>query len=840
MTDLANKDRNPFPGLRPFRPDEEYLFFGRERQVDRMIAKLATQRFLAVVGTSGSGKSSLVNCGLRPALHRGYMASAGSTWRMAQFRPGGDPIGALARALAQRGVLFDGPLEGALTAEDLVESTLRLGSRGLVLMVERADLPAGTQLLVVVDQFEELFRHRSARDAEAFVRLLLEAAAQATLPIHVVLTMRSDFLGDCAQFYGLPEAINEGQYLVPRLTREQIRAAITGPADVEGQTINPLLVTRLLNDVGDNPDQLSTLQHALNRTWAHWANEGAGQGEIDLPHYLDMGAMADALNRHAEKAYGELPDDGARRLCERVFKALTDTGTDARGVRRMTRLAALAEITGAQPAALEAVLKPFRKPSRSFLMPPDGETLGPDADIDISHESLMRLWKRLRAWADEEVQSARTFRELRDKALKKASLWRDPELGLARAWHARNQPTPAWAEMYGGDHKAAMKFLDDSRQAQDAERLEAEVERRWQSGWNYLPLALVAVPFMVAQIYLSHDSEAGKGSLFDFLMWAQSPATARQAPAQRAVLKENQAPPQDRVLPEGPLLPENKALPVNPAPPENEAVSESEALKENRGQKKSRAQLFAAAASHLVAGIPAVLGYIVIVPPIRRRFHAKAVADIQREAAAALAPPEATSAAAAVLNPLTTARAGFWRRAGASAVDWAITLPPATALLFFLDKLSEFMLHQERYVAFWLMLTLLLWVLGIGGYHVLLWSSRRQATPGMRLLGIVITDLKGRPIGPLRGSMRFLARFLSYYTLGVGFFMQPFTAQRQALHDRMAGTLVLRRPPPPAAGDYRNVAPTASTAARVALATSSRKAFRSGEGVTSGTGAARS
>src|SRR5688572_26075791 len=90
---------NPFPGLRPFLEDEEYLFFGRESQIDRIVDKLAVNRFLAVVGTSGSGKSSLVNCGLRPSLRRGLMADAGTSWRMVQFRPGADPLGAMARAL---------------------------------------------------------------------------------------------------------------------------------------------------------------------------------------------------------------------------------------------------------------------------------------------------------------------------------------------------------------------------------------------------------------------------------------------------------------------------------------------------------------------------------------------------------------------------------------------------------------------------------------------------------------------------------------------------------------------------------------------------------------------
>ena len=471
--------RNPYPGLRPFRTDEEHLFFGREHQVDRMIDKLAVQRFLAVVGTSGSGKSLLVNCGLRPALHRGHMASAGAAWRMAQFRPENDPLGKLAQALAAPGVLYDAAAiatmarKGLPTAE-LVALTLRLGSLGLVDMVAQARLPAGTQLLVVVDQFEELFRFRNsadkaantaadnaantaantaataavtatADDALAFVQLLLEAAAQTELPIHVVLTMRSDFLGDCAQFRGLPEAINEGQYLVPRLTRDEIRAAITGPAGVAEAQIGPLLLTRLLNDVGDNPDQLSILQHALNRTWFHWESAGASDA-LALAHYEAAGGMAHALDKHANKAFGELAGPAEQRLCERIFKALTDTGTDARGVRRPKRLDELARITGGTADELRRVLDIFRKPSRSFLMPPLADALGPDSVIDISHESLMRVWARLKTWADEEAQSARIYRRLRETALEH----QDKRVGFwsllfwaynVRAWTGKRQGT---------------------------------------------------------------------------------------------------------------------------------------------------------------------------------------------------------------------------------------------------------------------------------------------------------------------------------------------------------------------------------------------------------------
>jgi len=160
----ATATTNPFPGLRPFREEEEHLFFGRERQVDVMVDKLAQRRFLAVVGTSGSGKSSLVNCGPRPALHQGRMASAGTSWHMAQFRPGNHPLAAMAQALAEDGVLFRNFEERGLPLVDIIDTTLRMSKRGLIDIVEQAALAKDVNVLVVMDQFEELFRYRQLAD----------------------------------------------------------------------------------------------------------------------------------------------------------------------------------------------------------------------------------------------------------------------------------------------------------------------------------------------------------------------------------------------------------------------------------------------------------------------------------------------------------------------------------------------------------------------------------------------------------------------------------------------------------------------------------------------------
>jgi hypothetical protein len=503
---------NPFPGLRPFREEEEYLFFGRESQVDVMVDKLAARSFLAVIGTSGSGKSSLVNCGLRPALRRGVMAGAGSAWRIAQFRPGSDPIRALARALAQPRVLFREVEVGGASLGEMIEATLELSNLGVVDLFEQAQLEGQANLLLVVDQFEELFRYSlqagstpeatgTDTRAVAFVNLLLEAA-KSEHPIYVVLTMRSDFLGDCARFSGLPEAVNEGQYLVPRLTREERRAAITGPIAVGGGEISPVLLTRLVNDVGDNPDQLSILQHALNRTWAQWQRERKGGEPISLSHYEAIGTMAHALDHHAERAFAELTTERQKRICEVVFQALTDKGSDARGVRRPTDFATLCAIADASPDEVTAVLDVFRKPSRSFLMPPALETLEPASIIDISHESLMRVWKRLRDWVEREAESAAQFRRLAQNAALHArgaaGLMADPELSLMLEWQRTWQPNAAWAGRYYAGFEQAIFFLEQSRMARDAVLLLEKEEARRALERARRVAAVLGMAFVVA------------------------------------------------------------------------------------------------------------------------------------------------------------------------------------------------------------------------------------------------------------------------------------------------------------------------------------------------------
>lgn len=471
--------RNPFPGLRAFEPEEDHLFFGREKETDELRRRLRAARFLAVIGSSGSGKSSLVKSGMIPSLHAGFMAGAGSSWRVVTLRPGEDPLGNLAKALQGSAVVA--AMSGAASTKEMVLAvTLRDSSLGVAETVKHAQLPAGENVLVLVDQFEELFRFKRSRDvhhsddeAVAFVKLLLDAARQDYVPVYVALTMRSEFIGECMPFPGLPEAINRGQYLIPRMTRDDLRAAITKPVAVSGATIAPRLVVRLLNEVGDETDHLPVLQHALMRTWDAWALDHAGGEPVDVRHYEAIGTMKSALSQHAEEAYDDLKSERARAIAERLFKTITETTEEGRGVRRPTRLDRIAAVCNAAEAEVAGVVETFRQTGRAFLQPPVGVELEADSIIDISHESLMRLWTRLVGWTKEEGRStdiySRLSRSARRHEAGEESLWRNPQLQIGLRWREENRPTAAWAGDEA-DFARSMRFLNRSRRAHQLRR----------------------------------------------------------------------------------------------------------------------------------------------------------------------------------------------------------------------------------------------------------------------------------------------------------------------------------------------------------------------------------
>jgi hypothetical protein len=474
----------PYPGLRPFGGDESDIFFGREKQTDQLLARLASNRFLAVTGPSGCGKSSLVKAGMIPALKAGFMAEVGSRWRICEIRPGDKPLRRLASALACPDILRtdrDGEESVAF-----VEAKLGRGPLGLIEIVRGAEELQRGAFLVVVDQFEEIFRYReriAVDETDAFVALLLASAGQRDVPIYVVITMRSDYLGECAVFHQLPEAVSESQFLTPRLIREELEQAIVGPARVFGGQVDPKLLNRLINDFGTDPDQLPLLQHALARLWSRCTNSGM-PSLMTVKDYEAIGELAAALSNHGDEAIAELTPE-QQRVAEIMFKRLSGSENGRRDVRAPARVNEVAKIAAVHPSEVIAVAEAFRHPDRSFLAVAEGP-IRDDTLLDLSHESLIRQWRTLAGWAAAETESAEMYRRLRDWALRwaqgNADLWRGPDLASASAWRQREHPSPDWAERYGDRDQfhLAMKFLDACEEAQRAAAVAEETKRQLQ------------------------------------------------------------------------------------------------------------------------------------------------------------------------------------------------------------------------------------------------------------------------------------------------------------------------------------------------------------------------
>jgi hypothetical protein len=475
----------PYPGLRPFRREETDLFFGREDCITTMVDRLAATRFLAVLGSSGTGKSSLVRTGLIDALELGAMAQARSAWRVVDFRPGATPLKNLARRLLET----EGAETGRATSQsdvDLLRAYFARGPRSIVEWCNDGHLPENTNLLLLVDQFEELFRYRDyagREEAQAFVRLLLESARSSRFPIYVALTMRSEYLGVCALIEDLAESISSGLFLIPRMTREQCRSAIVGPAEVCDLGIDDALVNRLLNDLaafapwGDRgdvdeleylvhrADQLPLLQYCLNRMWVRARSLADGKRIVlGLPDYEAIGGFRGALDTHGNEILGTL-GGGLEPATEAVFRALTEGTTVADAVRHPMRFSELVTVCGGDEQSVRTVVDAFRASGCNFLTPEleaagtsplDGEVV-----VDISHDSLIRQWAKLSQWLENEVRAARQWRRLRDRFEDEVPM-SERELSNMLAWRDDQKPNAAWAKRYGGDFEAVNAFLDST------------------------------------------------------------------------------------------------------------------------------------------------------------------------------------------------------------------------------------------------------------------------------------------------------------------------------------------------------------------------------------------
>jgi len=461
---------NPFPGLRPFRPEESDLFFGREKESEEIINKLLTNKFVTVIGASGSGKSSLINSGIIPKLP-GIKAKKKPSWKVISLHPGNDPLMSLANAFA-KSIIVDQDFD---QSDNSVISHMEDNPDWIVSAMKNLILKPGEKVLVIIDQFEEVFGTGSDiplsiinDKAQKFAGLIENAIRQKSVEIYILISIRSDFVAECASFHGLIQLINNSSFLVPRMTRENYKSVIENQLKYAGAEIDPKLVDIILNDLGDQSDQLPVLQHLLMRMYLFWKEHNGTGRPIDQSDYSAVGTLSGAISRHADEAYNELSPDG-KDICRRLFQAITGKGSDNRGFRHPLALGRIMSIIECGQTELTEIVEKFRKPSRSFIIPHHDKPLNNDSVIDLSHESIMRLWGRLKEWIDDEAASVRMYRRLSEASTMyqqgKTTLLKNPDLQLAINWRDKQKPTLKWAERYDPAFERVMVYLRTSEKA---------------------------------------------------------------------------------------------------------------------------------------------------------------------------------------------------------------------------------------------------------------------------------------------------------------------------------------------------------------------------------------
>ncbi|MFM9986779.1 MAG: WD40 repeat domain-containing protein [Flavobacteriales bacterium] len=505
---------NPYVGLRPFNTEESLLFFGRNEQTLQLLIRLHKNRFVAVVGGSGSGKSSLLRAGLMPALRAGYLVNHSDNWLMGIMKPGDGPLSNLAVvALRMAGQ------EANETSIRLLLADIQLRGIDAILALFKSNSNISkNNCFLLVDQFEELFRF-ALRDngllrrdeATDFVNLLLALIDQTEIPFFVVVTMRSDFIGDCVQFRGLPEAMNESQYLVPRLTRSQLKVVIEGPAKLFGSKVHPSLLAYLLNEVVNMQDELPVLQHALMRIW-DYESLTDHSGELDIIDSDGVGGLDEALSRHADEALVGVTDRDKNSI-KLIFQSLTAIDDNGRKIRRPALLSELMAITGESKEKVLELIERFIDEKRSFLVVSNARN-SIDKVIDISHESLIRQWTSLGKWVEEEGNASEHYLKLATYAglyaKKQKDLLSGTELEYALAWRNTFQPSNAWAIRYDPDFLATMEYLRASEAEKEQLSL-VEQKRRWRLKvliWAVFGLvSLVAVGVGLWAISANHRAD---------------------------------------------------------------------------------------------------------------------------------------------------------------------------------------------------------------------------------------------------------------------------------------------------------------------------------------------
>jgi WD40 repeat protein/serine/threonine protein kinase len=537
---------NPYKGLRAFQEADAGDFFGRDMLTQLLLARMQEQspfgRFLAVVGPSGSGKSSVVRAGVVPAIRRGGLPGS-ENWFVVEMFPGAHPVEELAQALMR--VAVEPP-------NNLVEP-LSLDERGLLRVVDQVVPGADeTEVVLVIDQFEEVFTLVEDEAVRAhFLKSLIAAVTDPYTRIRVVVTLRADFYDRPLLYPGFSELMRQRTEVVVPLAPEELKQAIVSPAERNGLRVDPELVEAIVSDVGEQPGALPLLQYALTEVFQRRTGR-----TLTLTPYNASGGVLGALARRAEEIYVGLnatQQEAARQL----FLRLVTLGEGVEDTRRRVRRTELATMTNDQrrrangssdghpsslavgaSSALDTVIEQY---SQYRLLTLDNDPATRVPTVEVAHEALIRTWTRLRQWLDASRDDLRLQRRMTNAAAEWAASGHDRSF-LASG--ARLEQLASWAEethlalnAEERDYLAASLAERDVQRAQEELRKAHEVSLERRS--RIFLRALVGVASLAAVLGIALSIFAF-GQRREALSSASTAATARALAEQQKTVAEQQ------------------------------------------------------------------------------------------------------------------------------------------------------------------------------------------------------------------------------------------------------------------------------------------------------------
>lgn len=514
------KTTDILPGLLPFKPTQQSAFFGRTRQVYDLLSIMQSSKFVGLVGQAGSGKSSLVLAGLIPALQKGFDGVAGKQWTIAYSRVGTTPIENLAAGLAEENVLTSTGKSSLEFQQEIVRQ-IRRDHSGLLRVVSDADMGARKNLLIVLDQFEDIFQYAELSkkrhdqwdlDISLLVNNLARAVAATNAPIYVMIVLRASFLPQMYNFRSLQEYFNAGLYALPLLRQDDLQLIIREPLKLKGLQLTSEAAQFLEKGYDQNARNLPFLQLHIQRIVRKRMEEyerlqtEAEEGDVSAParteqlqpaeetitlnQVVTWGDITHGVAQDLEQFYLALPGHD-KVLMQEIFKLITKPGVipeirlpqtfrhilEVTDIPRIDLKKFFVSLETQHPAVLEFI-QPYSHRMEHF----NEDYLTEETIINISNPYLVQHWARLHQWIDEERESRDTYLNLSERALLfeqgKAGHLLPPDLDVISQWYDREVPKKVWADQFNTIYRMAVDYLLKSREQYQLALEKKELERK--------------------------------------------------------------------------------------------------------------------------------------------------------------------------------------------------------------------------------------------------------------------------------------------------------------------------------------------------------------------------